>query len=64
METLADQGEEAAVTVQLEPGRNVIRMAGREAILEKLSISVEGLDADKISQVYMTEEEENEPVYK
>ena len=64
VETLADQGEEAAVTVQLEPGRNVIRMAGREAILEKLSISVEGLDADKISQVYMTEEEENEPVYK
>ena len=52
------------MTVQLEPGRNVIRMAGREAILEKLSISVEGLDADKISQVYMTEEEENEPVYK
>ena len=64
VETLADQGEEAAVTVQLEPGRNVIRMAGREAILEKLSISVEGLDADKISQVYMTEEEENESVYK
>ena len=64
VETLADQGEEAAVTVQLEPGRNVIRMAGREAILEKLSISVEGLDADKILQVYMTEEEENEPVYK
>ena len=64
VETLADQGEEEAVTVQLEPGRNVIRMAGREAILEKLSISVEGLDADKISQVYMTEEEENEPVYK
>ena len=64
VETLTDQGEEAAVTVQLEPGRNVIRMAGREAILEKLSISVEGLDADKISQVYMTEEEENEPVYK
>ena len=64
VETLADQGEEAAVTVQLEPGRNVIRMAGREAILEKLSISVEGLDADKISQVYMTEEEENEAVYK
>ena len=64
VETLADQGEEAAVTGQLEPGRNVIRMAGREAILEKLSISVEGLDADKISQVYMTEEEENEPVYK
>ena len=64
VETLVDQGEEAAVTVQLEPGRNVIRMAGREAILEKLSISVEGLDADKISQVYMTEEEENEPVYK
>ena len=64
VETLADQGEEAVVTVQLEPGRNVIRMAGREAILEKLSISVEGLDADKISQVYMTEEEENEPVYK
>ena len=64
VETLADQGEEAVVTVQLEPGRNVIRMAGREAILEKLSISVEGLDADKILQVYMTEEEENEPVYK
>ena len=64
VETLADQGEEEAVTVQLEPGRNVIRMAGREAILEKLSISVEGLDADKILQVYMTEEEENEPVYK
>lgn len=64
VETLADQGEEEAVTVQLEPGRNVIRIAGREAILEKLSISVEGLDADKISQVYMTEEEENEPVYK
>ena len=64
VETLTDQGEEAAVTVQLEPGRNVIRMAGREAILEKLSISVEGLDADKISQVYMTEEEENEAVYK
>ena len=64
VETLTDQGEEAAVTVQLEPGRNVIRMAGREAILEKLSISVEGLDADKISQVYMTEEEENEPVYR
>ena len=64
VETLADQGEEEAVTVQLEPGRNVIRMAGREAILEKLSISVEGLDADKISQVYMTEEEENEAVYK
>ena len=64
VETLADQGEEAVVTVQLEPGRNVIRMAGREAILEKLSISVEGLDADKISQVYMTEEEENEAVYK
>ena len=64
VETLACQGEEAAVTVQLEPGRNVIRMAGREAILEKLSISVEGLDADKISQVYMTEEEENESVYK
>ena len=64
VETLADQGEEAVVTVQLEPGRNVIRMAGREAILEKLSISVEGLDADKILQVYMTEEEENESVYK
>ena len=64
VETLTDQGEEAAVTVQLEPGRNVIRIAGREAILEKLSISVEGLDADKISQVYMTEEEENESVYK
>lgn len=59
VETLANQGKEKTITVQIEPGRNVLKMTGREAILEKLSISVEGLDADRISRVYMSEKDEN-----
>ena len=55
--TEEDGGKETSVT--LEPGRNVIKMAGREAKLGKLDISFQGLNSGGLSAVYYTEEEED-----
>lgn len=56
---LTEEDGEKETSVTLEPGRNVIKMAGREAKLGKLDISFQGLNTGGFSAVYYTEEEED-----
>ena len=58
VETVTEDGKSASVSIELEAGRNAIKMAGREARLEQLGISFEGLDSSALSQVYYNEGEE------
>lgn len=57
--TLTEDGTEQEISLTLEPGRNVIKMTGRETKLEKLDISLSGLRSGKLSAVYNTEEDED-----
>ena len=57
--TLTEDGTEQDISLTLEPGRNVIKMTGRETKLEKLDISLKGLNSGKLSAVYHTEEDED-----
>lgn len=57
--TVKEEGQETSTPIEMETGRNVIKMVGREARLEKLNIQFKGLNADGISAVYSSEEEED-----
>ena len=58
VETLTESGEEDDLKLQLETGRNVIKMVGREARLEQLQISFDGLGSRKLAHVFYTENDE------
>ena len=58
VETLTESGEKDDLKLQLETGRNVIKMVGREARLEQLQISFDGLGSRKLAHVFYTENDE------
>lgn len=56
--TINDAGEESSRTITMKKGRNVIKMVGQGAKLEKLEVKFAGINDNKFENIYYTEDEE------